>query len=137
MIKIRLSDEYIIRFHLKQRDYIWIFNIIMAHFLANISKGINHRVKKIFYRRYGVFSIGWTKEKILKHQTDQQLKYHIYQNKYRIGFRDAPVFFVSIDELFVREFYKFRADNDRPKIIDCGSYIGTSILYFKDNYPKP
>ena len=25
---------------------------------------------------------------------------------------------------------------DRPRIIDCGSYIGTSILYFKVNYPN-
>ena len=38
--------------------------------------------------------------------------------------------------MFVNEFYKFRAANDRPRIIDCGSYKGTSILYFKVNYPN-
>ena len=76
------------------------------------------------------------KEKILKHQTDRNLKYHIYKNKYKIAFRDGPVFLVSINELFINEFYKFRPATDRPKIIDCGSYIGTSILYFKDNYPN-
>lgn len=76
------------------------------------------------------------KEKILKHQTDHNLKFHVYRNKYKVAFRDGPVFLVSINELFINEFYKFRPETDRPKIIDCGSYIGTSILYFKVNYPN-
>jgi len=83
-----------------------------------------------------VFDIGWFEEKRLKHQTDKQLKQHVYRGKYKIVFRDANEFLVSIDELFVNEFYKFRTETDRPKIIDCGSYIGTSILYFKVNYPN-
>ena len=55
----------------------------MPHLLANLGKGINKRVKKLFYHPYSVFNIGWTKEKILKHKTDQRLKYHIYKNKYK------------------------------------------------------
>ncbi len=82
----------------------------MPHLLANLGKGINKRVKKIFYHPYSVFNIGWAKEKILKHQTDQRLKYHIYQKKYKIAFRDGPVFLISINELFINEFYKFRDD---------------------------
>jgi len=108
----------------------------MPHFLANLGKGVNNRIKKIFFQPYSVFDIGWAKEKILKHQTDQSLKYHLYKNKYKIAFRDAPVFLISIKELFINEFYKFRPATDRPKIIDCGSYIGTSVLYFKINYPN-
>jgi FkbM family methyltransferase len=46
------------------------------------------------------------------------------------------VFLGSINELFINEFYKFRSTTDRPRIIDCGSYIGTSILFFKVNYPN-
>jgi FkbM family methyltransferase len=107
----------------------------MPHFLANLGKGVYTRFKKIFYHPYSTFNIGWAKEKILKHQTDLNLKYHVYRNKYKVAFRDGPVFLVSIDELFIREFYKFRSTNQHPKIIDCGSYIGTSILYFKINYP--
>jgi FkbM family methyltransferase len=107
----------------------------MPNLLSNLSKGIYKRVKKLFYQPYSVFNIGWTKEKILKHKTDQRLKYHIYKNKYKITFRDGPVFLVSINELFINEFYKFKPKTDRPRIIDCGSYIGTSILYFKVNYP--
>jgi len=108
----------------------------MPHFLTNLGKGIQIRIRKIFYHPYSVFNIGRVKEKILKHQTDRNLKYHVYKNKYKIAFRDSPVFLVSVNELFVNEFYKFRPATDRPKIIDCGSYIGTSILYFKDNYPN-
>jgi FkbM family methyltransferase len=108
----------------------------MAHFLTNISNGIFTRIRKIFYRPYSTFNVGWAKEKVWKHQTDLNLKYHVYRNKYKIVFRDSPVFLVSINELFVNEFYKFRPATDRPRIIDCGSYIGTSILYFKTNYPN-
>ncbi len=108
----------------------------MPNLLSNLGKGIFSRIKKIFYQPYSTFDIGWVKEKILKHQTDLGLKYHIYKNKYKIAFRDAPVFLISIKELFINEFYKFKATTDRPRIIDCGSYIGTSVLYFKVNYPN-
>lgn len=108
----------------------------MPYLLTNISKGIYYRVKKLFYRPYSIFDIGWAKEKILKHQTNASLKHHLYKNKYKVAFTDSPTFLMSIDELFIKEFYKFRATVDCPKIIDCGSYIGTSILYFKVNYPN-
>lgn len=108
----------------------------MPHFLANLGNAVYTRIKKMFYRPYSVFDIGWAKEKMLKHQTDHSLKYHVYRNKYKIVFRDAPVFLTSIKELFINEFYKFRPTTDHPKIIDCGSYIGTSILFFKVNYPN-
>jgi FkbM family methyltransferase len=108
----------------------------MASLLTNLGKGIYFRIKKVFYRPYNIFDIGWVKEKILKHETNTKLKYHLYRNKYKIAFKDSLSFLISIDELFIKEFYKFRPDNDRPKIIDCGSYIGTSILYFKVNYPN-
>lgn len=108
----------------------------MSNYLTNLRKGIYSKVKNIFYRPLNSFDIGWIKEKFLKHQSDLNLKYHIYKNKYKIAFRNGPVFIFSINELFVEEFYKFKTPKDRPKIIDCGSYIGTSILYFKINYPN-
>ena len=47
----------------------------------------------MFYRPYSTFDIGWAKEKILKHQTDEaNLKYHLYKNKYKVAFRDSPTF---------------------------------------------
>lgn len=108
----------------------------MESSLSNLGTGIYKRFKKMFYRPYSVFNIGWVKEKFLKHQVNNNaLKYHLYKNKYKVAFRDAPTFLVSINELFINEFYKFRTPKTNPVIIDCGSYIGTSILYFKVNYP--
>jgi FkbM family methyltransferase len=39
------------------------------------------------------------------------------------------------DEIFIEEEYCFIADSAQPFIIDCGSNIGLSILYFKKLYP--
>jgi FkbM family methyltransferase len=39
-------------------------------------------------------------------------------------------------EIFVRQKYFFRAISKNPRIIDCGSHIGMSILYFKTIYPQ-
>lgn len=103
--------------------------------VRNLIKGIGYRIKKNLKRPYAVFDIGWLEEKRLKHDTDGRLKSHLYQQRYKIVFKDAREFLVSVEELFINEFYKFRSDTDRPVIIDCGSYIGTSILYFKVNYP--
>jgi len=105
--------------------------------LNNLLGGVRHRIGKFFHRPYQVFGIGWLDEKKWKHQKDRtEIKQHLYRNKYTIFFRDAPEFLVSIEELFVKEFYRFKPQTDRPRIIDCGSYIGTSILYFKTNYPN-
>jgi FkbM family methyltransferase len=38
-------------------------------------------------------------------------------------------------EIFVEESYFFHTDVTRPLIVDCGSNIGMSILYFKTLYP--
>ncbi len=109
----------------------------MPHVLKNLRRGISHRILKMFHRPYSIFNISWSKEKILKHQTHtNDLQYHLYKNKYKIAFTDGPTFLMSINELFINEFYKFKTTNDAPTIIDCGSYIGTSILYFKVNYPN-
>ena len=58
--------------------------------------------------------------------------------KHKIFFRDAPVFLVSINELFINEFYKFRTNkdqqnkNNRLRIL----YWYQHPLYFKINYPN-
>jgi FkbM family methyltransferase len=39
------------------------------------------------------------------------------------------------NEIFVDACYFFHADNDRPLIVDCGSNIGVSVLFFKSLYP--
>lgn len=38
-------------------------------------------------------------------------------------------------DIFENEIYKFSASSERPLIIDCGSNIGISVLYYKKLYP--
>lgn len=108
----------------------------MSHFIINLLTGIRKRIQRAFYRPLALFDIGWLEEKTLKHKRDQRIKHHLYHKKYPIAFRDAEEFLLSVNELFVKEFYKFRSVNEKPRIIDCGSYIGTSILFFKTQYPS-
>jgi FkbM family methyltransferase len=51
-------------------------------------------------------------------------------------FNSAEWYFHSIEELFLDEVYKCNFKRDNPLIIDCGSNIGLSILYFKYRYPN-
>lgn len=39
-------------------------------------------------------------------------------------------------EIFIAESYKFQSENPEPQIIDCGSNVGFSLLYFKKLYPR-
>jgi FkbM family methyltransferase len=39
-------------------------------------------------------------------------------------------------EIFVRQYYYFRTENDSPLIFDCGANIGMATLYFKWLYPR-
>ncbi len=49
---------------------------------------------------------------------------------------DSFWFVHSLKELFVEEVYKFESKTDNPLIIDCGSNIGLSIIYFKKLYKE-
>ena len=40
------------------------------------------------------------------------------------------------EELFIERIYALALDSDRPVIIDCGSNIGMSVLFFKEEYPQ-
>lgn len=48
---------------------------------------------------------------------------------------DAASFLSMYKEIFQYEIYDFISSNSSPCIIDCGSNIGLSILYFKKRFP--
>lgn len=54
----------------------------------------------------------------------------------KILITDSFWFRHSLKEIFSEEVYRFDSDNESPYIIDCGSNIGMSIIYFKRIYPK-
>ena len=54
---------------------------------------------------------------------------------YQIKFFTYSQVINLFEEIFIHEVYKFESRNSNPCIIDCGSNIGMSILYFKCLYP--
>jgi len=56
---------------------------------------------------------------------------------YKVGFLDAKSLWIQLNELVLREEYFFSDDFKAPhRIIDCGSNIGLSLLFFKAVYPN-
>ena len=49
---------------------------------------------------------------------------------------DSRSFFFSYREIFVDQIYLFESSSLTPRIIDCGSNYGTSLVYFKSIYPN-
>lgn len=54
---------------------------------------------------------------------------------YRVKFRRYGTFARLFKAIFVNQIYRFVSDKANPFIIDCGSNIGMSVLYFKMIYP--
>ncbi len=53
-----------------------------------------------------------------------------------ITFVDSASFLWMYDEIFEQQIYKFLAKSRSPYIIDGGSNIGLSVIYFKQLYPN-
>ena len=54
----------------------------------------------------------------------------------KIVFSSYKVFVGLFEEIFIYNTYYFRAPRSNPFILDCGSNIGLSVLYFKKLYPQ-
>ncbi|HEX5152917.1 MAG TPA: FkbM family methyltransferase [Parafilimonas sp.] len=63
-----------------------------------------------------------------------QTETFLFDKKIRIA--DATSYLFSSNEIFESEIYKFKSLKESPVIIDCGSNIGLSIIYFKKLFPK-
>jgi FkbM family methyltransferase len=57
-------------------------------------------------------------------------------SEFKIKVPDALSFIWQYKEIFVDQSYKFSTDKKNPLIIDCGSNIGLSALYYKTEYPN-
>ena len=55
---------------------------------------------------------------------------------YTVRFNDGANFYILYKDIFVHRIYHFGAQRPDPFILDCGSNIGMSILYFKRLYPQ-
>ncbi|MFD2937214.1 FkbM family methyltransferase [Spirosoma flavum] len=55
---------------------------------------------------------------------------------YQFRVPDALSFVWQYREIFVDEFYRFFTTNQHPVIFDCGTNVGTSVVYFRQVYPN-
>jgi len=55
---------------------------------------------------------------------------------YSIKFEDLKALLYETYYIFKNGIYYFKSQNNAPFIIDGGSHIGTSVIYFKDIYPN-
>lgn len=78
--------------------------------------------------------ISWLQEKLLKHQEDAAVK-NIAIGNVHFYYRRPYELLHSYKEIFGKEIYKFGTHRHNPLIIDCGSNIGLSVIYFSLCYP--
>lgn len=55
---------------------------------------------------------------------------------YKIRYLNPKSLFHLYKEIFVDRYYDLLAESETPRIIDCGSNIGMSIIFFKHKYPR-
>ncbi|BAU66582.1 FkbM family methyltransferase [Stanieria sp. NIES-3757] len=89
------------------------------------------------FNRLGLKVIKYTPspyENLEKQPRYQKKKVQLLGRDFKIA--DSFSFFHSYREIFIDQIYKFNSSSEAPVIVDCGANCGTSILYFKDIYPK-
>ncbi len=84
----------------------------------------------------------------IKHKIKRSLIKTFYFKKYdkinniadiagnNINFNYFMRIYHLFEEIFINQLYYFKTDNKKPFIIDCGSHIGMSVIYFKTIYPN-
>ena len=55
---------------------------------------------------------------------------------FTIQITDGPNYYIQYKDIFIRKVYHFSAIRENPLIIDGGSNMGLSVLYFKSIYPN-
>lgn len=101
--------------------------------ITNIIKGVLGKLPII--KQSANRDLNWWNYKILKHQNNHTLK-KIRISNFDFYYIRAYEFLHTYKDIFGKEIYKFDTANTEPVIIDCGSNIGQSILYFKLLYPR-
>lgn len=59
---------------------------------------------------------------------------HIFN--FSIDFRDSLSLYMELKDIFLHRIYHFSTPESKPVIVDAGSFIGISVLYFKSVYPQ-
>ena len=99
----------------------WLFRYLFTNFYRAIQTANGRRLLWLFFRYAGR----------PRHQSGVIPFLH-----YRFQVPDALSFVWQFKEIFADEAYRFKANSAEPVILDCGANIGSSLVYFRQNYPK-
>lgn len=94
---------------------------------------LKKNTQKKEYNKYSTL-ISYSEYVELKKNNPAKKQASIFNKK--IKMTDSFWYLHSLNELFIEEVYKFNSKNKNPLIIDCGSNIGLSIIYFKRLFPQ-
>lgn len=89
-------------------------------------------ISQSLYRFFGMKSCFLNGVKKIPRHT----KKDIYINQKRLAIIDSLSFVYQYKDIFEKKIYDFKSKSNSPLIIDCGSNIGLSILFFKQIYPE-
>ncbi len=95
-----------------------------------------YKLKILFrtFKKLKFHSNFWSLLFVIFHSRFQKASIYLFQNKFT--YNDSLSFLAMYDEIINREIYRFKSPTLSPIIIDGGSNIGLSILYFKKLYPQ-
>lgn len=97
-------------------------------------KIIKNKIKKYLeFRKYKKLGLTYGEFSSLKNKSNKSTSI-LFGKEIKIN--DSFWHLHSLNELFIDEVYKFNSNSTVPKIIDCGSNIGLSIIFFKRMYPN-
>lgn len=107
---------------------------MQSNLFLNTFKGLQLRVKKTFANPYLKAGISTFNLKIIKNQVDNSLHISSFLDG-KIAYYNSFEFLHGVKEIFIDEVYKITLP-ENPVIIDCGSHIGLSVIYFKKLFPS-
>lgn len=100
-----------------------ILRVIKSVRSQNLSKSLKNKTLKNYFKCI-----------VLNHFYDKQKSFKL--SGYTVHYSVYGGFAYAFNDIFINNDYWFESDNDTPFIIDCGSNIGLSIIYFKQIFPQ-
>ena len=97
---------------------------VLSALISNAERpGQTRRAIKLTWDKYRILWAGHTGKSV------RLLDYDV-----RIGGGRTP--FDLYEDIFINHVYDFHPQRVDPRILDCGSNVGMSVLYFKHRYPQ-
>lgn len=97
-----------------------------------MKKYIKKIKSKLVYVKTNIFMYKLKRRMFRGNLSDKKV---ILLDKYSIKITDGPNYYIQFKDEFINKIYHFNSEIENPLIIDGGSNIGLSVLYFKNIYP--